>query len=75
MDIMHTYAVGTAMILISIILGGSTGQFSARIYRTMLVGVSMILVNAVYWADWLVVSIVATVMVGFYLLFKNMTVG
>ncbi len=75
MDIMHTYAVGTAMILISIILGGSTGQFGARIYRTMLVGVSMILVNAVYWSDWLVVSIVATVMVGFYLLFKNMTVG
>jgi len=68
------YAIGAALMVISIILG-STGQFDMRIYIIMLIGALIILVNALYWAHWLAVIAIVVVMVGFYLFFKNMTVG
>lgn len=71
---MHIYAIGAALMVISIILG-STGQFDMRIYIVMLIGALIILVNALYWAHWLAVIAIVVVMVGFYLFFKNMTVG
>jgi hypothetical protein len=68
------YSIGAAMMLISIVLG-STGLFDMRIYIVLLVGALMVLVNALYWAHWFVVIIVVAILIGIYLLFKNMTVG
>ncbi len=74
MDMMTVYAIGAAILLVSIV-AGSTGLFGTSVCIGGLMGMIILLANALYWAHWLVVGIIVVIMAGIYFLFKNFTVG